>query len=95
MNTMMKKMNMMRCDQAMARLWEFLDGELPEEEHRALERHLEVCSRCFPAYDFQRAYLEYTRHLAAQEQAPPELRKEVFLKILDLESSDQQEGGGS
>lgn len=92
MKTMMKKMNMMRCDQAMARLWEFLDGELPEEKHRALERHLEVCGRCFPAYDFQRAYLQYTRNLAAQEHAPEELRKEVFLRILELESADERGG---
>jgi len=82
----MKKLTgMMGCEEAMARLWEFLDGEMPEEEREALRRHLEVCNRCFPAYDFQRAYLEYTQRLATREQAPAELRKTLFLKILELD----------
>lgn len=81
-------MNMMSCDDVMARLWEFLDGELPEGERRTLERHLEVCGRCFPAYDFQRAYLEYARRLATREHAPVGFRKQLFMKILEVETEE-------
>ncbi|MEX2466094.1 MAG: zf-HC2 domain-containing protein [Gemmatimonadota bacterium] len=82
-------MNTMSCEDVMARLWEFLDGEMSAEDRRALERHLEVCGRCFPVYDFQRAYLEYTRQLATREHAPPALRKELFLKILELDRAGE------
>jgi anti-sigma factor (TIGR02949 family) len=87
---MMGPLKMMSCHEAMARLWEFLDGELPEDERHMLERHLEVCSRCFPAYDFQRAYLEYTRRLATRESTPERLRRELFRRILETEGA----GGG-
>lgn len=83
-------MNMMSCHEAMDRLWEFLDGEMPDEDRRALQRHLEVCGRCYPAYDFQRAYLEYTRRLATQEQAPPELRKQLFKRILEMDTGESK-----
>lgn len=82
-------MNMMSCHDAMARLWEFLDGEMPEGERQALQRHLEVCGRCFPAYDFQRAYLEYARRLATREHAPPALRKRLFMKILEVDGTEE------
>jgi anti-sigma factor (TIGR02949 family) len=50
-----KAMGMIPCEEAMARLWEFLDGELLSEDETAVKWHLDVCSRCFPQYDFQRA----------------------------------------
>jgi anti-sigma factor (TIGR02949 family) len=82
---MMEAMGMMRCEDALARLWDFLDGELPPDEENALRRHLEVCGRCYPQYDFQRAYLTYVRRLAEREHAPPDLRRRLFLKILQQE----------
>ncbi len=82
---MMEALGMIRCEDAMRKLWDFLDGELAEDEREALKKHLEVCNRCYPAYDFQRAYLDYTRRLATREQAPSELRKRLFMKLLDQE----------
>ena len=80
---MMEALGMIRCEDAMRKLWDFLDGELAEDEREALKKHLEVCNRCYPAYDFQRAYLDYTRRLATREQAPSELRKRLFTKLLE------------
>ena len=82
-------MGMIRCEDAMSRLWEFLDGELPSGGEKALQRHLEVCGRCYPQYDFRRAFLEYTRRLVAEQQAPPDLRRRLFKRILEEESGDE------
>jgi anti-sigma factor (TIGR02949 family) len=82
---MMEAIGMIRCEEVLARLWEFLDGELPPEDEGRLQRHLEVCGRCYPQYDFRRAYLEYTRRLAEREVAPPDLRKRIFRHILEEE----------
>lgn len=84
---MMERLGMIRCEEAMGKLWEFLDGALSEDEEVALKKHLEICNRCFPAYDFQRAYLEYTRRLATKEPTPPGVRRRLFTKLLAQEAA--------
>lgn len=70
------------CDEVMARLWEFLDGELAPETDATVREHLEQCSRCYPQYDFQRAYAELLRRVA-QRMDPPGLRRRVLQRLLD------------
>lgn len=36
----------LRCSQVLARLSEYLDGELPAAERRAVEEHLRGCDAC-------------------------------------------------
>lgn len=80
---------MMRCEHVLARLWEYLDGELPESENGAVQKHLEICNRCYPEYDFQRAYFEYARRMRDREHAPPDLRRRLFRMILEQEASGE------
>lgn len=47
-----------------------------------------VCTRCYPRYDFQRAYREFTRRLHDSEHAPPRLRRQLFQRILEQEASN-------
>lgn len=75
------------CEDALARLWEFLDGELPAEEEAAVQKHLEICGRCYPQFDFQRAYFAYTRQLAERERVSPERRRRLFAALLAQESA--------
>lgn len=77
------------CDRVITRLWEYVDGELPEERAAEVREHLDVCARCFPQYDFQRAYREFLRH-CAEQPVPPGLRKRVFERIL-AESAEPAE----
>jgi anti-sigma factor (TIGR02949 family) len=77
---------MMPCDQVMERLWEFIDGELPPAEEQAVQAHLEICGRCFPQYDWDRAYARFI-HSAAQRMGNPALRRRVFEALL-RESAD-------
>jgi mycothiol system anti-sigma-R factor len=83
---MRKAMGMIRCEDALAWLWEFLDGELPPDEDAAVKKHLEFCNRCYPQYDFQRAYFEYTRQVRDRERAPAELRQRLFRTLLEREA---------
>lgn len=86
---MMESMGMMPCHQALARLWEFLDGELPAKDEAAVRKHLEICSRCYPRYNFQRAYLEYTRRVRERDQAPEDLRRRLFTRLLRQQANDR------
>lgn len=85
---MMESMGMIRCEDALARLWEFLDGELPPADETAVRKHLDICNRCYPQYDFQRAYFTYVRRMRDQEHAPPTLRRRLFRMILEQEADD-------
>lgn len=85
---MMESMGMIRCEEALARLWEFLDGELPPADEEAVKKHLDICNRCYPQYDFQRAYFEFTRRVQNRDSAPPSLRRRLFEKILEREANN-------
>lgn len=71
----------MPCEHVMERLWEFVDGELPNDEEQAVREHLEMCGRCFPQYDWHRAYARFV-HRAAQRMDNPALRRRVFAALL-------------
>ncbi len=84
---MMKGVGMIRCEHVLVRLWEFLNGELSVEDEVAVKKHLDVCNLCYPRYDFQRAYFEYTRRLKERDEAPPSLRRRLFRRILEQETN--------
>lgn len=73
---------MMPCDQVIARLWEYLDGELPDRQAAGIRAHLAMCARCFPQYDFDRAFLTLLeRHRSVP--VPGALRERVFQAVLE------------
>lgn len=80
----MNDVAMIPCDHVIARLWEYLDGDLDELGSQEVRRHLDVCARCFPEYDFRRAYLKFMRRCSTQN-VPAELRQRIFATILEEE----------
>lgn len=68
---------MISCEEALKHLWELIDGELAPEDEMAVRWHVEVCSRCYPKYDFQRAYLARLRRVRQGEGPSPELRERL------------------
>ena len=49
------------CEEALARVYEYLDGELDPEMQERIHRHVEICKRCYPYFDFERLFLDYVR----------------------------------
>jgi anti-sigma factor (TIGR02949 family) len=43
----------MGCEQALKRLVEFVDHELPESEHEGVEQHLRICRNCCSRMEFE------------------------------------------
>jgi anti-sigma factor (TIGR02949 family) len=85
----MSEPSALSCREAIERLWAYIDAELPNEEVDALKTHLEVCSACYPHYDFQKALCQFLRS-QPQRCAPPELRRRIFLRLLAEEHSDTE-----
>jgi anti-sigma factor (TIGR02949 family) len=59
------------CETVMRQLWDYLDGELTAERMAAIRAHLAVCARCYPQYEFERAFLTA---LARAQQHPSDPR---------------------
>jgi anti-sigma factor (TIGR02949 family) len=73
------------CGGVMAQLYEYIDEEIEDAETVSKIRdHLDLCKRCHPRFDFERAFL---RFLGQQGRvgAPPELKRRIFDCILKEE----------
>jgi predicted anti-sigma-YlaC factor YlaD len=62
------------------RFSELLDGELPEEEVRSIQGHLEACEECRSAWEEFRSTFENLRSVIKTE-APPYLAERIKRRI--------------
>jgi mycothiol system anti-sigma-R factor len=64
------------CEQALRTLYFFLDGELTPERRRAIQHHLDECSPCLEAFDFE-AELKMVVARCCRDEVPDRLRQRV------------------
>lgn len=67
----------MNCNEAAARMYEYLDRELTPEVALEIQRHLEACRACYDHFEFQRAFLELLALRGSAIRAPKELRRRI------------------
>jgi len=60
------------CQEALDRLFEFLDGELEPEWMERVRGHIAICRHCWPRFDVERVFLD---HIAARGLAPTRSRR--------------------
>jgi anti-sigma factor (TIGR02949 family) len=72
----MSKTDVMRCEQALKRLLEFIDRELSDSEHDSVERHLRTCRSCFSRMEFESRLKQRLSALPA-EDAPSKSRDRI------------------
>ena len=68
---------MVSCEQALRRLFEYLDGELDDGWREGVRTHLEVCRRCYPHLLFEQSFLDLVSRTGRAESAPPGFRDRV------------------
>jgi anti-sigma factor (TIGR02949 family) len=66
----------MDCEQALKRLVEFVDGELPNSEHDGVEQHLRICRNCCSRMEFESRLKERLSTLSTKD-APSKTRDRV------------------
>ncbi len=79
------------CNETLREIYEYLDGELTNDEKAKLRRHLEECQPCFEAFDFEAELREVIRKRCT-ESVPESLRDKVRLALLQAESDSQPSG---
>jgi anti-sigma factor (TIGR02949 family) len=74
---------MIECEQALAELEAYLDGELPEAERPVMEEHLQACAHCFDRKEFRvRIKAVVRRKCRPAVEVPPGLTERIRLIIL-------------
>jgi mycothiol system anti-sigma-R factor len=66
----------MDCDDALLRMYQYLDGEITVWRRRAITRHLDECPPCADGFVFE---LEIRRIVVSKcrEEAPSSLRQRI------------------
>ena len=73
------------CEEALHELYTFLDGELTETKRSDIRAHLDDCSPCLEAYDFEAELRLVIKH-RCQEQVPDALRQRVAEQLAALDA---------
>jgi mycothiol system anti-sigma-R factor len=68
---------MISCQEALEKVYEYLDGELGSPEQEKVREHVKVCRKCYPLFDFERAFLDFVREKGFAEEASGELLERV------------------
>lgn len=58
------------CDEALKRLFEYLDHELDARAHAEVEHHLHTCRACFSRAEFERCLKTKLSDLKQEKVAP-------------------------
>lgn len=75
------------CEEALAELYTFLDGELTDAKRHAISSHLEGCNPCVEIFDFE-AELRIVVSTKCVEQVPPSLMVRISEAIDSLAAAE-------
>ena len=64
------------CDDSLHELYTFLDGELTDHKRATIHQHLEDCSPCLEAFDFE-AELRIVIAKRCHDEVPESLRRRI------------------
>lgn len=79
---------MISCEEASARLFEYLDGELEGMSEEEVRLHLEACEACYPRVQFEKHFLEALRRSKGGGRASESLRERVMQSLAEDEGLD-------
>jgi anti-sigma factor (TIGR02949 family) len=65
------------CDETIRELEAFLDGALSEDGHQTIHAHLDGCSHCLQAFDFQAELRTVIAAKCHNDEMPPGLLSRI------------------
>ena len=75
----------MSCQEALEKVYEYLDGELGSLDQEKVREHVKMCRNCYPLFDFERAFLDFIREKGFAEEASDELLARVRAIVRDTD----------
>lgn len=73
------------CNETLRELYQYLDGELTEADRSHIQQHLDDCSPCLAAYDFE-AELRLVVRNRCVDEVPDSLRTRIA-EAIDAEQA--------
>lgn len=73
----------LECQEVLARLYSFLDGELTEERRQKIRIHLDDCSPCLEAYEFETELRQMVAN-RLRDRVPEVLRMKIS-QLIEME----------
>jgi mycothiol system anti-sigma-R factor len=75
---------MISCSEAVAQLWQYLDGTVEAEQRAAIEEHLSFCRRCCGEVEFAQELRGFLAR-SAREEVPPDVVARLAATLEALE----------
>ena len=75
------------CMEAMAKVHEYLDGELSGVSHEEADHHFSICQKCYPHLRLEERFRELL-HGSQEGEACSERLKEQVLELLAAEAGE-------
>lgn len=72
----MNERDRIRCEEVIAHLLTYLDGEIDAEKRAQIDRHLAECRACFSRAEFEKALRERLAQLG-DAKAPSSLQRRI------------------
>ncbi|CAM8659612.1 antisig_RsrA, mycothiol system anti-sigma-R factor [Acidimicrobiia bacterium] len=72
---------MSNCEQALAEVYTFLDGELTAEKRVLIAGHLDSCNPCFATFDFEAELRLVISTKARSDEVPEALRIRIAERL--------------
>jgi mycothiol system anti-sigma-R factor len=67
----------MTCEEAVRKLYEYLDHELDTTTAQQLDKHLEICKSCCDHFEFERKVKKLIKDSCFDEKAPQFLKDKI------------------
>lgn len=64
------------CEQALKQVFAYIDHELDEHDHEAMQEHLDTCRACFSRVEFEQRLKHKVGELRDKE-ASPDIRDKI------------------
>ncbi|HSH46708.1 MAG TPA: zf-HC2 domain-containing protein [Longimicrobiales bacterium] len=76
----------MNCQEALQRLYEYLDGELTPETSDEVRRHVDICAACYPEVKATREFREILHSAAEGQPLCPDPLRERIRQLLEQDA---------
>lgn len=72
------------CSDVLSLVYDFLDGEVSDDDRARIAQHLDECSPCLRQYGLEQAVKSLVHRSCACEPAPERLRIQIVTRIRQI-----------
>ena len=73
----------MDCRNALAKLYDYIDGEIGQAEREAIAAHIEACRGCFDQFETERLFADFIDRRVPRPQARAEFKEHLLARLAE------------